>query len=135
MNEQEHLPEIIEFGGETWTKEPVKDEGSVEYRLQSRGYVYRCPAGNASAGRWLGISYVKFQNAPRIFDGMPGKIFDTQAEAMRYVLDLTSDSAITEVIEWLVTNGHLEGTNAIQAGVAAGRKQIFAEIENLKTAA
>lgn len=133
MSEQD-FPETIEFGGATWTKGPAKDDGSVEYRL-SFGYVYRYPAGTGSAGRWLGTAYVKFQNAPRIFSDIPGKIFGTQAEAMRYVLELTSDSVIAEVIEWLVTNGHLEGSNAIQAGIAAGRKQVFAEIESLKTAA
>ena len=131
MSEQEQFPETIEFGGEVWKRTMQGDDGTANYEIDWKRRIHRY-----DNGRWLGSVGISFgENAPRIFNELPGKIFDTQAEAMQYVLGLTPDSAIAEVIEWLVTNGHLEGTNAIQAGVAAGRKQVFAEIENLKTAA
>lgn len=137
MSEQEKdFPETIEFGGETWTKKRATDDGAVDYCLPAGGgYVHRYGDGSGSAGQWLGRRYMKFQNAPRIFDKDPGEIFDTQAEAMRYVLDLTPEAAIAEVVEWLVTKGYLEGSTAVHAGILLGRKQVFAEIENLKTAA
>ncbi len=138
MKEQEQFPETIEFGGEVWKRtrlgEGEKGGMLVDYEIEGEGArrVHRY-----DDGRWLGSRRLWFGTVPvpRALDQDPYDIFDTQAEAMRYVLDLTPDAAIAEVIEWLVTNRHLEGSNAVQAGIAAGRKQVFAEIENLKTAA
>lgn len=138
MSEQEQdfsasFPETTEFGGVTWTRTKLGDDGTVNYELKDD---YWRRVHRYEDGRWLGSCRFSFgENVPLIFDGVPGKIFDTRDEAMRHVLYFTPDSAIAEVIEWLVSNGHLEGSNAVQAGILLGRKQVFAEIENLKTAA
>lgn len=138
MSEQEidfsaAYPETIEFGGKTWKRTNLGTDGTVDFEIDGdeRRYVHRY-----DDGRWLGSVLTRFgENAPRIFNYSLGHIFDTQAEAMRHVVDLTENSVIAEVIEWLVTKGYLEGSTAVQAGILLGRKQVFSEIENLKTAA
>lgn len=136
MSEQKQdFPETIQFGGEVWKRTGL-DEGEggmlVDYEVEGKGArIHRY-----EDGRWLGSRKMSFGDAvPRVFNTYPMKIFVNQEKAMRFALGLTSDSAIAEIIEWLTTNGHLEGSTAVQAGIELGRKQVFSEIENLKTAA
>ncbi len=130
------FPETIAFGGKTWKRRIPGEPGEVNYDADRETggeyfYIHRYPSGS-----WCWQhQFPEKTGIPEAFDNRTSGLVDSLEDAMRAAIDSTFAEHIQELLGWLDREGLLAGSDAFEAGIAAGRKQVFAEIENLKTAA